>query len=463
MLHLPAVTPAVTRLLAAPRLPVVTDPFRRIPIPPDLEAITATGPEDGAAGGMSERSVERIWNAAVEFYRSGVHPAVQVCVRREGAVVLNRAIGHARGNGPRDPSDLEREQATPATPFQIYSGAKALTAFVIHMLHERGGLDIDDRVARHIPGYERHGKGEITIAHVLAHRAGVPNLPREALVLDRVGDREFLVNTLCEAKPFARPGRYLAYHAISGGFILGEIVHRVTGKDIRSVLAEEILEPLGFRWNNYGVAPEDVSQVALNYVTGAPTAQPFSRLVTRALGLPLDETVRLSNDERFLTAVIPAGNVVTTASELSRFYEIFRCGGELDGIRVVEPETVRRAMLEQSHLELDFSLGFPIRFGHGLMLGAQLLSLYGRDTQHAFGHMGFTNIAAWADPERALSCAVITNGKPLLYPELVRFYLLLQRITSEAPKVDPSEMVVWDPRAGRPKSRLAAPSPNGRK
>jgi CubicO group peptidase (beta-lactamase class C family) len=143
-------------------------------------------------------------------------------------------------------------------------------------------------------------------------------------------------------------------------------------------------------------------------------------------------------------------NVVTTANEFARFLEIFRRGGELDGVRVMRPETVRNAITGQSHLEVDLRLGFPTRFGYGLVLGAQLLSLYGRDTQHAFGHLGFTNILAWADPERALACAVMTNGKPLLYPELWRFYGLMQRITSEAPKVPGSEMAVWDPLAGRP-------------
>ncbi len=340
--------------------------------------------------------------------------------------------------------------ATPGTPFVIYSGAKALTAFVVHMLHDRGQLDIADPVAKHIPEYDRHDKGDITIAHVLAHRAGVPNLPREAFDLDHALDRDFMVRALVDAKPFARPGRFLAYHAVSGGYILGEVVYAVTGKDIRTVLAEEILEPLGFRWTNYGVRPEDVDDVALNYVTGPPTAPPLSQFLTRALGLPFDELVESTNDERFLTAIVPAANVVTTANELSRFYEIFRRGGELDGVRVMSPETVRHALTEQSRLEVDLSLGFPTRFGYGLMLGARLVSLYGRDTQHAFGHLGFTNMLAWADPERALTCAVMSNGKPVIYPELYRFLGLMQRVTSEAPKVSGSEMEVWDPRAGRP-------------
>ena len=439
------------RMPSVPRLPGLPDPLRRVRIPRDLGSVTAIGQEEEAdAGGMSGESVERIWSAAADLYRSGVHPAVQVCVRRQGAVVLDRAIGHARGNGPRDGAEVEKQPATPATPFFIYSAAKAVTAFVLHMLHERGSLDISDRVCQHIPGYDQHGKGEITIGQVLAHRAGVPNLPREVLDLDRALDREFRVRAVCDARPFAKPGRFLAYNAVAGGYILGEIVQRVTGKDIRTVLAEEILDPLGFRWTNYGVAPEDVSRVALNYVTGPPIAPPLSQLFSRAVGLPFDELVEVSNDERLLTAIVPSVNVVTTANEFARFFEIFGRGGELDGVRVMRPETVRDAMTEQSHFEVDLSLGFPTRFGYGLVLGAQLLSLYGRDTQHAFGHLGFTNILAWADPERALACAVMTNGKPLLYPELWRFYGLAQRITSEAPKVPGSEMAVWDPLAGRP-------------
>jgi CubicO group peptidase (beta-lactamase class C family) len=419
----------------------VPDPLRRVRIARDLDSITTTGAEAGAeAGGMSSEAVERIWRDAVGWYRSGVHPALQICVRREGAVVLDRAIGHARGNGPQDPPDAETTLATPQTPFAVYSTAKAVTAFVIHLLHERGRLDIDEPVCAYIPGYERHGKDEITVGHVLAHRAGVPNLPREAFDLDRISDRDFLVECLCDARPFAKPGRLLAYHAVSGGYILGEVAHRATGQSIREVLAAEICDPLGFRWTNYGVVASDLGAVGLNYVTGPRTLPPLSNLLTRALGAPLDRLVEQTNDPRFLTGIVPAANVVTTAGELSRFFEVMRRGGELDGVRVLEPETIRRALTEQSHLEFDFSLGFPTRFGYGVMLGARRISLYGSDTQHAFGHLGFTNILAWADPERALSAAVITSGKPIIYPELPRFLGLMQRITREAPKTDLSEI-----------------------
>ena len=148
-----------------------------------------------------------------------------------------------------------------------------------------------------------------------------------------------------------------------------------------------------------------------------------------------DEATRMSNDPRFLTAVMPAANVISTANEMSRFYELLRCGGELDGVRVMDPRTIRRAMVPQSRMEVDLNLGFPIAFGYGFMLGARFLSLFGTDTSQAFGHLGWITIVTWADPQRALSAAVITTGKAPIYPEVARFWQLANRITREMEKV----------------------------
>ncbi len=426
-----------------PRLPLVPDPLRRIRVPQDLPSVTTIGAEaDPETVGLSPRTINRIWAAGRNLYKTGVHPAVQLCLRRHGEVVLDRAIGHASGNGPGDTPDLPKVLATPDTPFCVFSTSKAMTAMVVHLLHEHGALSIFDRVTDYIPEYGRHGKGETTIAHVLSHRAGVPTLPRKMLELDTIENRELLTESICDAKPFHKPGTLLAYHAISGGFILGEIVQRVTGKSIRAVLAESILDPLGFRWGNYGVAPEDVGEVGLTYATGPKLIPPLSNLVSRVLSRPVDEVVEISNDPRFLTAVIPAGNLITTANELSRFFEIFRAGGELDGVRVMEPHTIRQALEEQSRLEIDLSLGFPTRFSYGLMLGAKVLSLYGLDTDLAFGHLGFVNIIGWADPERALSGGLITSGKAIVYPELPRFIGLMQLIARESPKVPADQRII---------------------
>jgi CubicO group peptidase (beta-lactamase class C family) len=420
-----------------PRLPLVTDPLRRIRVPRDLGSVTARAPEAGdlEAVGMTASGVERIWAGVERLYRSGLYPAIALCVRREGEVVLDRAIGHARGNGPADRKDAVLTPATPQTPFVIFSASKVMTTVVTHLLEERGLLHVGDRVCEYIPEYAEHGKQVITIEQLLSHRAGVPNLPADALDLDRFSDREFMLEMLCAAKPSSRPGTLLSYHAVSGGFIVAEIVRRVTGRDIRTVLRQEILRPLGFRWGNYGVSPRDVGRVALSYPTGPPALPPLSTVLERALGLPPDEVTVRSNDRRFLTGVVPSGNVVTTANEFSRFFELLLAGGELGGVRILEPRTIRRAISERAFREIDFSLVAPLRHASGFMLGASALSLFGPDTDEAFGHLGFTNVLGWADPERALSVGLMTSGKPMLHPALGDLWLLTRAIGQEAPKV----------------------------
>lgn len=396
--------------------------------------MTTFGKEaDPASAGMTTEGIEQIWDGVRGLYRSGVHPAITLCVRRRGVVVLNRAIGHARGNGPLDGPDVEKELATPETPFCIFSASKAVTATVVHLLDQEGLLHIADPVAEYLPEFARHDKGGITIAHVLSHRAGIPALPKGALDMDRLDDWEYQRELMYESRAVMRPGRRQAYHAASGGAVLGEVVREVTGRSIREVLADRILDPLGFRWTNYGVAADDVTKVGLAYPTGPPLVPPVSTFLTRALGgVAPDEATRLSNDPRFLKGVLPAANVVGTADELSRFFEMLRCGGELDGVRVLEERTIRRALMPQSRLEVDLSLALPIPFSYGFMLGTPKVGLYG-DAPGAFGHLGFFNILGWADPARELSVGMITSGKAAIYPEVARWLDIPRRIGKAAP------------------------------
>jgi CubicO group peptidase (beta-lactamase class C family) len=420
-----------------PRLPLVPDPLRRIRVPRDLASVTARSQEasDLQALGMTPEGIERIWARVERLYRSGFYPAIALCVRRQGEVVLDRAIGHARGNGPADRQDAQRLPATPGTPFPVFSASKVMTTVVVHLLEERGLLHVGDRVCEYIPEYAPHGKDVITIEQLLSHRAGVPNLPADAFDLERLGDRQFMLEMLCAAKPRSRPGKLLSYHAVSGGFILAEIVRRVTGRNIRTVLGREILGPLHFRWGNYGVGARDVRRVALSYPTGPPALPPLSTVLERALGLPPDRVTVLSNDRRFLTAVVPSANVITTANEFSRFFELLLQGGELDGVRILQPRTIRRAISERAFREIDFSLVAPLRHASGFMLGASAFSLFGPDTDEAFGHLGFTNVLGWADPERAITVGLMTSGKPMLHPALGDLWLLTRAIGQEAPKV----------------------------
>ena len=405
-------------------------PFKatiRESLPPrDVTSIGEEAPP--AAVGATREGVRRVSRALEALYRTGLYPAIQLCVRRRGRVVVQRAIGHARGNGPRDGADAERVPVTPETPFVIYSASKAITAMLVHKLDERRLLHLDDRVCDYLPEFASHGKEWMTIRHVLAHRAGIPNLPPDAMDLDLLQDPAHVVGILCEARPLSRPGRRLAYHAVSGGFVLGELVRRVTGQDVRAVLRKELCEPLGFRWMNYGVASQDVERVGRDAVTGLPLLPPMAALFRRALGVPFARAVELAGDPRFLTGVVPSANVVANADELCAFYQCLLDGGDLGGVQVFDPRTVRHATSEQTYLELDLTLGIPLRYGLGFMLGGTSLSLFGPDTPYAFGHLGFTNIISWADPARRLAVALVTSGKPFVSLDSLRLWSLLVEI-----------------------------------
>jgi CubicO group peptidase (beta-lactamase class C family) len=398
-------------------------------VPVALEPVTRIGAEaPPRAVGVYPASVARIWAAAENLYRSGIHPAIQLCVRRHGQVLIDRAIGHASGNGPDDLPETPKRVVTPETPFNLFSASKAVTAMLVHLLDQRDVLRLDDCVCDYLPEFAVRTKQWITIRHVLIHRAGLANVPPGIVDLDRLEDPEEIVRLIADLKLTGRPGRQLAYHAITGGFLLGEIVRRVTGRSIRTLLDDEIRRPLGFRWLGYGVRPEEVDAVVVNYFTGPPPLPPLSSILRRALGVGFKEATAMGNDPRFLTGIVPAANVIATANEMSRFYQLLLEGGELDGIRIFHPRTIRRATSEQSYLELDLTLGLPFRYGMGFMLGADWLSPYGPDTRYAFGHIGFTNIVTWADPERQVAAALMTSGKPLVYPEIYWVFDLLRQV-----------------------------------
>ena len=384
--------------------------------------------------GLERADVEAMWAAVVNLYGTRLHPGISMCVRRRGQVVLDRAIGHERGNAPGDPKGGPAVQATPSSLFNFFSASKAVTAMVIHRLDEQRVLHLDDAVVEYFPKFGKNGKEGVTIRQVLTHRAGIPSVPGTKVDLELLVDRERMLSVLCEAKPLSVPGRRPAYHALTGGFVLGEVVRRVTKRNIRHVLREDILTPLGFASFDYGVPPERVKDVAVNAFTGLPAFPPQSWAIERALGLGVREATDASNDPRFLTGIVPSGNIIGTANEASRFFQLLLGEGELDGTRVFEARTVRRAVREQSYLEVDSFLGMPVRYAMGFMLGGDLFSPYGAHTPRAFGHVGFTNVVAWADPEREIAVGLMTSGKPFITPGQIAWLKVARTIAQVCPR-----------------------------
>ncbi|MFF2083035.1 serine hydrolase [Nocardia sp. NPDC058176] len=372
----------------------------------DLDAVTTVGHEDDPReAGSSAREVEAVWDSVRGWYRLGTTPAIQVCVRRNGKVVLNRAIGHGWGNAPKDGPDAEKILVTPETPFCGFSTAKGVAATVMSMLVEQGAFALDDAVAEYVPEFAAHRKGVITIGEVLSHSAGVPFITPPYKGAEVVLDEELALAALTDLVPSWPPGRFRVYHALTSGLIQRLLVQRATGKRMREHLAEQVLTPLGFRWTNFGVDPVDVGKVVPSVKTGPPTSRLSMFLARKALGGGMDKVSKRDNDA-FLTAELPSGNLVTTAEELSRFYEILSRGGELDGVRIIAPDTLRAAIAPADRMP-----GLAGRVSRaGFELGARR-SKFGRDTTTHFGRSGLTTQYGWADPARNLAGAILTSGK----------------------------------------------------
>lgn len=383
--------------------------------------------------GMSESQVQKIWRSVEACYQSGIHPAITVCIRRRGKIVLNRAIGHTHGNEP-DGRHSHLRAATPDSLFNLYSASKAIAAVVVHHMEERGLVHLEDPLALYLPEFDSRRKRYITIRHVLLHQAGIPKVPKEALDLDLLHQPGAIRKVMSSSSMQWGAGRKTGYHAITGGFVIGELVQEVTGMDIREYLAKYFLEPMGFETFNFGVDESRTQDVAPNVYTGIPLPQWAEKMAERVLGVTYRDAIELSNDPRFLTAIIPAANIIGTAEETSRFYEMLLRGGELNGVRVLKEETIRRAVAEQTHSTLDAMLGLPMRYSLGFMLGRSRLSLYGGHTPKAFGHMGMVNIAGYADPERDISVGILNNGKPGITMGMVKFYKIMQTIADTIPK-----------------------------
>ena len=278
----------------------------------------------------------------------------------------------------------------------------------------------------------------MTIRHVLTHRAGIPTVPGYQFSADILSRPDEILRLLCETKPTTAPGRRLAYHALTGGFVLGEIIRRVSGRDIQSFLTREVRKPLGLQGFHFGIPEAKRGEMAENALTGPPTLPPASWLLTRALGVSHEQAVELSNDPRFLSAVVPSGNIFCTANEASRFYELLLRGGALDGRRIFDHRTVKRAVAEQTYLEMDLTIGLPIRYGMGFMLGGHTFSLYGPGTPRAFGHQGFTFVTTYADPDRDVSACLMTTGKPFLTWKAAYWWNVVRTIANQCPPVTKS-------------------------
>lgn len=407
-----------------------------IRIPRSLEDITHVSQDEVNPDtvDLKPQVIEDIWSATEQIYKSRTMPAISLAVRHRGELILNRGLGHARGNGPKDKHLEAAVTMTADTPVCLFSASKAITAMLVHKLAEEGLIHLHDPVAEYIPEFAVRGKQYITVGQVLAHKAGIPIIRQKEPDPSLLWDWDACVKTLCETWPRKDAGHKQAYHAITGGFILGEVMRRVTGQSLNEILRSRIASPLGARYMSFGLPSADQPDAALNYFTGRPEVFPINHVVRRALGGSFSLVSEVSNSREFMSAVIPAGNVYATAKEACDFFQCLLNGGSFNGRRLFERGTVVRAISEASARQLDRTLYIPLRTSEGFMLGDSPFGMYGPSTREAFGHLGFIAIFCWADPARDISVSLLTTGKPLIAPHLRPLVGFLRTMNAAFPK-----------------------------
>lgn len=406
-------------------------------VPPNLGKITRIDraaecrPKDAE---MTEAGVTRIWSEVEHLYESGVHPAITLVLRRRGKIVMKRSIGCLRGNAPREQGPMV--PLDPDAPICLFSASKAISALLIHKLVEDGRLQLDDRVSTHIPEFAAQGKALVTVRQLLSHRAGIPKIPMQNPQPELLTQWDTIVQAMCAAKPDNVVFERQAYHALTSGFIIGELVRRVSGRELPDVLREWIAEPLGCRYLTYGLEPKLRARSPPNINTGPCAFWPVTMYARRIMGVPFDRATEVSNHDAFLSAVIPAGNIYASADDASRLFQMLLNGGELDGRRVLQRATVAEAIRPVGKIQFDGMLAVPIRFSAGFMLGEKPFGLFGPKCHQAFGHLGFVSVLCWADPRRDISVALLNTGKSVAPAGVLRLVRVLGAIARACPTVN---------------------------
>ncbi|GAA3216143.1 serine hydrolase domain-containing protein [Nonomuraea helvata] len=304
------------------------------------------------------------------------------------------------------------------TPAFAYSCTKAITATVLLQLAERGLVDVSGAVADVWPEFAARGKGAVTVEHLLTHQSGLPAV-EEPVPVEEFGDLAAIAARLADQAPLWEPGSAHGYHALSYGFLVGEVIRRVTGKSVGELVAAEIAEPLGLElWVG---APDTViartarlkagerPRAAVTEATGgvpdvlaemAKAALDPQSLMNRALANPGMHLLKGgANHPDILRAGWPAAGVVTTARGLAGFYRSLIAGD------LLRPETLRDAVRPRVDGP-DRVLLLETSFGLGYMLPSMTFLM---PSQTAFGHSGLGGSLGMGDPGRGLAIGYVMN------------------------------------------------------
>jgi CubicO group peptidase (beta-lactamase class C family) len=296
----------------------------------------------------------------------------------------------------------------------VWSTTKGIAATATAILVDRGVFSYQDKVASLWPEFAENGKQDITIAQILSHQAGLPGFVEPTSVEDQY-DWSGCCAKLARQRPIWEPGTATSYHAMTYGWLVGEIISRATGKSIGRFIHEEIAKPLDadlFVGLPEAADPRAAELLAAKHMIDAASL-PLPPAARMALTNP-QQNASAPNTRAWRAAEIPAANGQASAMGLARMYAALANGGSLDGLKLLSREGIARMTTPAtSDGRQDMLLGFIDCWGMGMALNT--LGIYGSNVR-AFGHSGWGGPFGCADPDANVSIGYVCNQ---MGPELV--------------------------------------------
>ena len=300
----------------------------------------------------------------------------------------------------------------------VYSTTKGVTAICANKLAQEGELDMDAPVARYWPEFASGGKADVPVSYLLSHQAGLAWIDGE-MTFEQALSWDPVVDALAEQVPHWEPGSQHGYHAVTYGYLVGEVIRRVTGTTVGIYLRDTIAKPLDLDfW--IGLPESEEPRVATLIggivdpeIMADPEVRAFvdeivgpQTTLGKALFAPGGALAApdIWNSRALHAAEIPSVNGIGDARSLARLYAA--CIGEVDGIRLIGDEQLARATTQLTSGPNTVLLDLDIQFGLGFMLRSTMIELGGA---HSFGHFGAGGSAGWADPDAELAFGYVMN------------------------------------------------------
>ena len=335
---------------------------------------------DGSVQGMTHDRYAAVRTVFEGNFESGADVGASFCATLEGETVVDLWGGFA---DPARTRPWARD-----TIVNVYSTTKTMTALCALILADGGDLDFDAPVARYWPEFAANGKDRVKVSHLLSHAAGLSGW-KETIAKADLYDWEKATGLLAAQAPYWEPGTAPGYHALTQGYLVGEVVRRVTGRSLGTFFREEVAEPLGADFHIGLPASEDGRVAELippprgEAVGDGPAQTELQANMSNNPGIDVGET----RTRAWRGAEIPAAGGTGNARSIAEIHTILANGGVAKGKRFLSEAGCRKALDLQIEGD-DLILGRPARFGMGFGLAGGVVPLPSPNTIYWGGYGG---------------------------------------------------------------------------